>query len=349
MSFSNIVQKYFSNLFISIVAENNSYRVLCKVIKNSKQKVKFEKVFPIKPNAEFLSSEIKEYINQLQEKYNFTYIAFLLDSMGQGAIKGIQAEDFSKFSVDAKNVKSIKFDTWLAYASFIDINWITKIYANVGIDFIYSPFALLYHLLSEHKLKEKATLYVLNQEESITFAIFKAKTLNFGVFYKIVKEDGLDSSEGTEDWEAEAEAEDVENLAALDEESQEEELSDLEDLSKLDSLDGDYENDTFIDSDDYSDNSNLQNDLNEDININDIELYGRDLHIFKFISRALKEYYSNQAYESDFIEKIVIFDSYDMSKEMIQSLEEDLCFDLEMHKVNVNEVVCDLSIGTIYG
>ncbi len=349
MSFSNTIQKYFSNLFISIVAENNSYRVLSKVIKNSKQKVKFEKIFPVKPNAEFLSSEIEEYIISLQEKYNFTYISFLLDSMGQGAIKGTQAEDFAKYSVDIKSVKTIKFDTWSAYASFIDINWTNKIYANIGIDFIYSPFAVLFHLLSEHKLKERPTLYILNQEESITFAIFKAKTLDFGVFYKIVKDDGLDSSEEVENWEEESEAEDVENLAALDEDSQEEEMTELGDLSELDTLDDNFENDTFIDSDGYADENSLQDDLEDDISINDIELYGRDLKIFKFISRALKEYYANPVYDSNFIEKIVIFDGYDMSHEMIQSLEEELYLDVEMHKLNVSEVVCDLSIGAIYG
>ncbi|NOX16313.1 MAG: hypothetical protein GXP61_09905 [Epsilonproteobacteria bacterium] len=348
MSFSNTIQRYFSNLFISIVTEDSSYRVLCKVIKNSKQKVKFEKIFPAKPNAEFLSEEVGTYINTLQDKYNFTYIAFLLDSMGQGAVKGTQVEDFSKFSVDVKNVKTIKFDTWSAYASFIDINWTNKIYDKIGLDFIYSPFALLYHFLSEHKLNTNSTLYILNQEKSVTLTVFKEKTLNFGVFYTIVKEDGLEDSDEIENWEDEEEVEDVENLANLDTESSEEEMNELEDLSELDTLNEDPKNDTFIDTDSFTKNDDLQQDMDSGVNIEDIELYGRDLHIYKFISLALKEYYNNSIYESDFIEKIVVFDGYDMSKEMIQSLEDDLLLDLEMYKVNVSEAVCDLSIGTIY-
>ncbi|MCF6172423.1 MAG: hypothetical protein L3J44_01325 [Campylobacteraceae bacterium] len=326
MSFSNTIQKYFSNLFISIVAENNSYRVLCKVIKNSRQKVKFEKVFAVKPNAQSLDVEVERYINTLQDKYNFTYITFLLDSMGQGAIHGTQVEDFSKHSVDIKNIKTIKFDTWSAYASFIDINWINKIYENVGLDFICSPFALLFHLLGEHKLNANSTLYILNQENSVTLAVFKEKTLNFGVFYKVIKDDGLEDSDEIENWEEEEEAEDVEGLANLDTESSEEEMNELGDLSELDVLDEDSQNDTFIDADNFSQNDDSSQD--SDTSVEDIELYGRDLHVYKFISRALKEYYNNPIYHSNFIEKIVVFDGYDMSKEMIPSFEEDLLLDL---------------------
>jgi hypothetical protein len=343
MSFSSIIQKYFINLFIVVVAEDDSYRVLCKAIKNSKQEEKFEKIFPVKPNAEFLNEELENYLISLQDKYNYTYITFLLDSMGQGAIKGVQAEDFSKFSVDSKNIKTVKFDTWSAYVSFIDINWINKIYSNVGLDFIYSPFVILYHLLAQHKLKVKSTLYLLNQKDSITLAVFKENTLCFGVFYKIIVEDGLDNTGDIENWEDEEEAEDVEKLAALDEESQKNEEEELTDLSELDTLESDYESDEFIDAVDSQDDEDV-----DDASIEDIALYGRDLHIFKFLSRALKEYYNNPVYESDFLEKMVIFDGYDMSKEIVASLEDDLYLDLEMHKVDVNEVVCNLCIGEVY-
>jgi len=338
-----MIQKYFTNLFISIVAEDNSYKVFCKAIKNSKQKDKFSKIFPVKPNAEFLNNDLEDYLISLQDRYNFVYIAFLLDSMGQGAVKGVHAEDFEKFNVDSKNIKSVNFDTWSAYASFIDINWMHKMYSKVGLDFIYSPFALLHTLLREHKLKTKSTLYLLNQKDSVTLAVFKEGTLNFGVFYKIIIEDGLDSAESVENWEEEEEASDVENLATLDEESQVDD--EMMDLSELDTLDDDFQSEEFLNTDgtqgavDYED---------DDINMEDIALYGRDLHIFKFLNRALKEYYSNPAYESDFIENMVIFDGYDMSKEIIQSLEEDLYLDLEMHKIDVSEMVCDMSIKEIY-
>ena len=340
-----MMQKYFTNLFISIVAEDNSYKVFCKAMKNSKQKDKFEKIFPLKPNAEFLSKDLEDYLTSLQDKYNFVYIAFLLDSMGQGAVKGAQAEDFTKFNVDFKNIKSVKFDTWSAYASFIDINWMHKKYSKVGLDFIYSPFALLHTLLAEHKLKIKSTLYLLNQKDSVTLAVFKEGTLDFGVFYKIIIEDGLDSAESVENWEEEDEAQGVENLAALDEESQADD--EMMDLSELDTLDDDLQSEEFLNTDGTQGTVDYENE-DDDEGMEDIALYGRDLHIFKFLNRALKEYYNNPAYESDFIENMVIFDGYDMSKEIIQSLEEDLYLDLEMHKIDVSEMVCDMSIKEIY-
>jgi len=347
MSFSSKIQKYFTNLFISIVEGEDSYRLFCKVLKNNKLLKKFDKTFEIAPNDERLDSIIKDYIVSLEEKYNTVYIALLLNSMGQGAIKGTHDKDFQKFSVHSNNVKTVKFKSWSSYVSYIDINWIQKTYKDIGLDFVYSPFVILYNLLSDYKLKHNLTLYILNQEASITIGIFKGDTLCFGAFYKVDNNVKLSASMDIDDWEDEEE-ENSASMVELDDLDSEKLLS-TDELSELNVLDGELGDGEFSDLKDEDNLDNLSSLDPEDSSTHDLELYGRDLDVFKFLQKALGEYYKNDIYESDFIENAMIFDGYDISQEMIGRIEDDLMLNLEIHKIDIAEVVCDLSVKEAYG
>ncbi len=344
MSFSNIIKRYFSNIFISIVPENDTYRIFSKVLKNGKLKEKFDKVFEVSVSDEKLHEDIEEYLISLQEKYNFAYISLYLDSMGQGAISGVDAGDFAKYSVDITHVHIVKFKTWSAYASYIDINWIKKVYSNVGLDFIYSPFVLLYFLLKENKLCEYPTLYMLNLKDTFALAVFKEERLLFSAFFKLNNEELIDA-ESVEDWENEEEEKGVEDLVSLDGSSEEEDLSDIEELNELEELEELDDNiEDEIAGDDESDNE-----YDDNSSVEEIELFGRDLQIYKYLKAFLKEYYTNPLYESDFINDIIVYDSYEMSAEIINSIENDLLLDIQMHKVDVAEKLCDLTIKEVYG
>jgi len=347
MSFSSKIQKYFTTLFISIIEGEDSYRLFCKVLKNNKLLNKFDKTFEIAPNDEKLDSTIEDYIISLQEKYNTVYIALLLNSMGQGAIRGTHDKDFQKFSVHSNSVKTVKFKSWSSYVSYIDINWIQKIYKDIGLDFVYSPFVILYNLLSGYKLKHNLTLYILNQEASITIGIFKGDTLCFGAFYKVDNNVNLSASMDIDDWEDEEEesSSSMVELDNLDSGA----LQNLDELSELNALDDETNDGEFSDLKDEDNLDNLSSLEPEDLGIEGLELYGRDLDVFKFLQKALGEYYKNGIYESDFIENAIIFDGYDISKEMIGRIEDDLMLSLEIHKIDIAEVVCDLSIKEAYG
>jgi len=347
MSFSSKIQKYFTNLFISIVEGEDSYRLFCKVLKNNKLLKKFDKTFDIAPNDEKLDSAIEDYIVSLQEKYNTVYIALLLNSMGQGSIKGTHDKDFQKFSVHSNSVKAVKFKSWSSYVSYIDINWIQKTYKYIGLDFVYSPFVILYNLLSAYKLKHNLTLYILNQEASITIGIFKGDTLCFGAFYKVDNNVKLSVSMDIDDWEDEKEDNSA-SMVELDNLDSEKLLS-SDELSELTALDDELGDGKFSDLKDEDNLDNLSSSESEDLGIEDLELYGRDLDVFQFLQKVLGEYYKNDIYESDFIENAIIFDGYDIGEEMIGRIEDDLMLNLEIHKIDIAEVVCDLSVKEAYG
>lgn len=345
MVLTKVFQKYFSNIFISIIQQGTEWVIYSKVVKNGAIKDKFSKTFEIQEENS-IPVKMKDYLEQLQEKYRFSYVTLFLDSMGQGAISGTTAEDFEKHSVDMKNVTHFSMGkTWSVYASFIDINWAKKLFSDIGLDFLYSPFIVQKELLKKEKSKEQPTLYILNHQDSVTISIFEKGNLLFGAFFKTLNDDNISSGD-EEDWENVEEESDLDELIELDhmDSNDMQEMSDeLDELSDLDDLDNENHNEIFEDVKTQN-NSHDQYD-NEDENIeSELELYGRDILIHKYLTRSLKEYYQNPLYKKSFIETIVLFDGYEISTELISMIEDELLMDIEIHKIDINEVVCDMSI-----
>ena len=74
MALIKVFQKYFSNIFISIVQQGDEWAVNSKVVKNGVVKDKFSKSFDVK-EYENIPVKMGEYLDALQTKYNFAYLA----------------------------------------------------------------------------------------------------------------------------------------------------------------------------------------------------------------------------------------------------------------------------------
>lgn len=344
MSLTKVLQKYFSNIFISIVQQNNEWIIFSKVVKNGVIKDKFLETFE-RPDRDNIPSKMEKYLEKLQTDYNFAYVTVFLDSMGQGAINGITAADFEKNSVDMKSVTHIDIDkSWSAYASFIDINWVKKLFKNSGLDFIYSPFIVQNSLIKQAKLKEKPTLYILNHNDSVTISVFENGSLLFGAYFQTTTDDKLGS--GDEDWENETEEEGIDDLVELENISNNDMggLDELDDLNELDDLDDDNMSTDFEEIDEGDKDLGHFNDEQDN---SDLELFGRDVLIYKFLTSSIKEFYKNPLFKSSFIETIVLHDGYEVSSELIDMIENDLLMDIEMNKIDISEVVCNISIKEV--
>lgn len=337
MALTKVFQKYLSNIFISIVQQENEWVIYSKIVKNGAIKNKLTEKFESQEN-DSIPKKMQKYLEKLQADYNFAYTALFLDSMGQGAINGTTAKDFEKHSVDMKSVSYFHIDNaWTAYVSFIDIKWTKKLFENVGLDFIYSPFMVQNSLIKSQKIKEKPTLYILNHENSVTISIYENSNLLFGSFFKTTTDENLD--DGDEDWDNAKEEEGIEDLVELDTMYDDE----MGALAELDDLDSNEE------STDFEDMETKESDLGhftdeENADNSDLELFGRDVIVYKFLVSSLKEFYKNSIYKSNFIDTIVIFDGYEVSSELIDMIENDLLMDIEMNKINISETVCDMSI-----
>ena len=341
MALTKVFQKYLSNIFISIVQQGNEWVINSKVVKNGVLKDRFSKNFDTK-EYENIPVKMEEYLDTLQTQYTFAYLALFLESMGQGAFNGITAIDFKNNSVDMKSVTHFNLDKkWSIYASFIDINWAKKLFKNVGIDFIYSPFIVQYSLIKKQKTKNKPILYMLNHQDSVTITVFDDKNLLFGAYFKTTTDDNLSSGE-EEDWENAQEEEGIENITELDGMDDDSDSMDtLEDLGELDDLSAD-------DSMGFEDIKPEENDLGhfegEDaIEDSDLELFGRDILIYKYLTSSLKEFYKNPLYNSGFIDTVIIYDGYEVSAELIDMIESELFMDIEMNKIDISETICNMA------
>lgn len=316
MALTKVFQKYLSNIFISIVQQGNEWIIYSKVVKNGVLKDKFSKSFDAK-EYENIPVKMEEYLDTLQTQYNFAYLALFLESMGQGAFNGTTAVDFEKNSVDMKSVTHFDLNKkWTIYASFIDINWAKKLFKNVGIDFIYSPFIVQYSLIKKQKTKNKPILYMLNHQDSVTITVFDDKNLLFGVYFKVTTDDNLSSGE-EEDWENAQEEEGIENITELDSMGFEDIKPDENDL-------GHFEGEDAIED-------------------SDLELFGRDILIYKYLTSSLKEFYKNPLYSSSFIDTVIIYDGYEVSAELIDMIEDELFMDIEMNKIDISETICNMA------
>ena len=359
MGIRTVFQKKFPNLFVAVVLSETECELRCKVLKDGAIVKTFTKTFTLTPPMDTLDKSLENYLMNLQDNYQFVYIAFLLGTLGQGAIAGIGNSAFNKYGVDIKNVHNVAiFDQWSAYASYIEIKWAKNIFANVGLDFIYSPFIILSDFVVSQKLKNKPTCYILNCQDFFSVAIFEEKKLHFGAFFKTQTDTTFSRSDDVNDWENEQEeegildSEEIPEVAENEEEEQEgieelSELSELGELSELDDMNDLRSTDSFSDIDGRAlgSFSGMDGLKEEDISL---ELYGRDLLVYKYLKTALEEYYHNPLYTSEFIDEIVIFDGYEISSDLIHQLEDELMMDVEIHKVDVGDRMCDIAIKEVF-
>ena len=294
-----------------------------------------------------LEKSVENYLLALQDEYAFVYVAFFLGSMGQGAFAGTGKAAFDKHNVDSENVFTVTMNNqWSAYASYIEIKWAKNLFSEVGLDLIYSPFIVLNDFVVSQKLKNKPTCYLLNSQDSFCVAIFDEKKLHFGAFFKTQSDTTFTQTNESNDWENE---EKEEGVTALDELSEfDDDNEGMSDLAELGDIDDIKSIDSFSDMDDgktLGHFKGMDSIKHEDTSL---ELYGRDLLVYKYLKSSLEEYYHNILYESAFIEEIIIFDGYEISSDLIRQLEDDLMMDVEIHKVDIGERMCDIAIKEVF-
>ena len=355
MGIKTVLQKKFQNLFVAVVLNETECVLRCKVLKDGIIQKTFNKTFTFTPPLEALDKAVENYLISLQDEYNFVYIAFLLNAMGQGAIEGSGSESFRKHNVDMQSVYHITLNNqWTAYTSYIEIKWAKNLFSDVGLDFIYSPFIILNDLIISQKLKNKATCYILNCQDFFILAIFEEKNLHFGAFFKTHSDTSFTHSDDINDWENEQKEEDIvttEEMPELVSEEEEPEpleegLSELGEFHALEDMDDLRSTDSFSDVDEKTIGHFRGFDIKEeDISL---ELYGCDLLVYKYLKSALEEYYHNPLYVSEFIEEVIIFDEYELSSDLIHQIEDELMMDVEIHKVDVNDRMCDLAIKEVF-
>lgn len=322
----------FSKAFISVVCEYDSCVVKIKVIKNKELKESDTKSF--KAFSQEIPPDALRYIKKYVDEYRFCYISTQMVSINQGAIPTCKKDDFSKFNISPQNIYSLCVDNkWSIYAYNDDIKRVENNYLQVGgVDFLFSPFAIIYFLVKKEPLSDKK-LYALVQKSAITLAIMEKDILNYGAYFILAPTESLKAEETLEQIELpESLTAEIEELTPLD---------NIDNIGKLESLDVELKMDEFEDTSSEHVHENIDY---ERANAS-IEEFSKGMDMLNFIKESLNDFYKNSNYDAVFIDEIIFFDAFGIGNDIIDYIQSTLLMSVVHKKIDLAEIICDMAIA----
>ncbi|SFV75584.1 hypothetical protein MNB_SM-3-999 [hydrothermal vent metagenome] len=332
----------YSTVFVNIVVQKATTLVYVeesfrKKVLRSEQK-EFDTIV--------LSEDMKLFIEDAIKESPYYYISFLDNSKGQGALPVCSKKD----AIFYKNIEADELlcvdNTFATYSLRDDLYDIEKIYQEVGIDFIFSPFVILYNIFKD-KINGDIALFILLEEKELSLSIFQNSKLLYAKYITIdMEEENLLLEE------------EMESLDELDEDFGEgdtlEELDNLDDLDSLDEI-GEVEDlDSLDDLDSFDTSEDLEEELNsleteeelassETNTEKSIDSFKEDYQRYIEIESAINQFYADEKYESDFVEKVYIADSLGVSRDLKRYLEEELFLSVYIRTINITLEVCKIA------
>jgi hypothetical protein len=315
MSLFSSVKKRKTQQFISIIVQETHCKIKQKIVKN-KDILHVEEYSYDIPSKENLGPKVNQFLINLQEEYDNTYIALFLNTLGQGVIPVCDEDELQKYHIDKSRVKSICVDQrFLMYATKADINWADKAFKDIGLDFVFSPFLVLdYYIQKEELVEEQVTLHILNTSNALTIMINRGTKLLYGSFFNVAKEENLLYTDYSN-------PDDETQESALDELDLEEDELEIDEIGAI------------------SDNSNFVNNVLKER----ARLSEQDERVIKYLRTALKEFYANSLYESDFITNAKIYDAAGMDEGVMNYIENELLLDTNAVNISVRDAILELS------
>ncbi|MCD8212725.1 MAG: hypothetical protein LUC34_01500 [Campylobacter sp.] len=327
MSFS--IRRLFSNLFLSAVIEGTECLFYGRVFRNGKViktiNAKFTDIDP-----QNVDRKVIDYIKLQEKTYFNVYISMFFNEDSQGAVPTVREEEYKKFHISSYGLTSLKMqDSWSIYADLLAIKKVRDTFGDGSVDLIYSPISIMFFELLKRGISPKTTLYLYIHSDSFALSIFKNKKMKLSTFLKIEDGENTDISEQVF---KEEDITDIDNLII----KEEEEAGLLDDLKSLDDI---------LDVDKLKEFEDLNYELNMPTSTNvekSVAVFGRDMNMFSYITAAIKEFYNNPIYESDFIEQVVIFENTKTSATFVQYLQSELFVETSVYPINTLEIMNEL-------
>ena len=122
-------------------------------------------------NSLVVDDEMYVFISKFINKTPFYYISVLDNSTPQGMIATCLEEELSnRIDLDIFHHTCYK-DKWAFYVAKQDIDILKNNYIKIGLDFIFSPFAVMVEFFKD-KLDDEMVLFILMQDDSYAMSIF---------------------------------------------------------------------------------------------------------------------------------------------------------------------------------
>ena len=320
----SFIRSFIKNLYVCVFVDNTECSIFGKFVKNQSDLGTIEADFEI--TEKHIDFKFNDYIKKNTKKAHSTYVALLLSTKKQWALPVADRVGYNQFGVNYNEVQVVNMPGgWSIFISNDEIANQTKFLNGLKPDLLYSPYVLLYEKICEFRADDRITLYVYAQDTSCTMMVFAGLQMRYAAYFC----EGEEEKMAEEDTIAPINIADIDNIIAKEDDK----FSALNALNDLD--DDNFElNGQFCDITKVEDVERSGDQIEESL-----QKVGRSGNMLNNIKEAMKEYYRNPLYQSEFIEKIVVFDSQDVLDEQsfIDVVGHEIFVDSAVFKVDRNE------------
>ena len=324
---SKILETLYSKVFINIISAQTSSTVYVEVVSRGEVSTSLSKSFQTKT----INAKMLEFVKLYTEESPFHYITILDKSDKQGFLP--TCKDISKYT-DEEFIKTIcvekKYSLYTKADSLKDIKYD---YQSIGVDFIFSPFSILNRFFKD-KINNDLAIFLLLEENHISLSIFNKSKLLYAE-YLDMKENSFESDMLMdtildEDDDMSLNLDDV-NLDDID---ADEGIDSLEDFSNIEDLDSGMDIEEFSEAEEV---------VESQVDDEPIDNINEDYKRFILIQDAISAFYHDERFDSEFVEKIYIADSINISKDLKKYLEEEIFLNVVVRKISLQEELCDMA------
>jgi len=321
---TNLLKSLYTKVFINIIVENLQTTVYVEVC--SKKDV----LQSIRRNFETITINPKmyEFIQTYIKESPFCYISVLDKSPLQGAIPTCVTSEMSRYcDIKSSEYRCFSKD-WAFYTSEYDLEAIKYEYRTIGVDFIFSPFAMMANFFKD-KIDATLSMFVLVEDNYLSFAVFDNSKLLYAEY--------LDMKHHKDDEELLMESPEEDEIEGinLEEVNLDSDSAVFDDFSDIEELD---ESDTI---DEFAE-TEVEQIVEKKVDVSH-EGFSEDYQRFSLIQSALNTFYKDSKYDSKFIETIYIADGIGVSSDLKSYLEEEMFLSVYVRKIDLSISLCDMA------
>ena len=333
---SKILASLYNKVFVNIVVNKHTVTVEIETCSSKAILESVEETF----ETSYINDKMLIFIKSYIAESPYYYISILDLSAHQGAIPTCEKNKISYYHDVSDSEYKCHDKTWTYYTSKTDLYEMEKIYKDIGVDFIFSPFSVLNHFFQE-KIKDNLALFILIQDNFVALCVFEKSQLLFGQYLDMENSPEnedllLDSSNDDDDDDFDFDLDEginLEDVDVMDDLENNEDFGDIEDLDSIEDID-EFSQTQDIEEEFYQDSEDELNDNASDDGFNE------DYQRFSLIQSSVNRFYKDPKYESQFIENIYIADGVGISPDLKKYLEEEMFLNVYVRHV---DIACEIS------
>ena len=304
----SLLRGLFATALASVHLDMRDCRILLRFLKGGVVSSEEIKTFRCAPNK--LPIEAAYYLSKVRKRHPFTYVATISHSLHQGAVEGTGGETGMQRIIIGK-----KWSVFISKNAISDD--LDNFYRATSLDFLYSPFLMLYQSIRS-RLDGTKRLYVLLQQATVALFIMDSSRLYFSAIQSLESSTQASSPAGLES-----------ALDSTTDSTQNEEIGQLSDLDNV------GEQKDFIEANEES-QSTLENQKRE------LEDFARVATATTILKESINAFYNNHS-DSDFIAEIVVIDGTSMVQKAAEYLRNNLMIDTQILEVDMCQLIAEIA------